>query len=226
MGVPGVVVVKELPAVVKRLASLGLDVETLVRAVEGGLADRNACTDNDPPGFRGFIGWGRTIRRLRELLLPLKWTRTNRRRLAAVVNEQKTIAIAVATGDERTGLDGEPPQSRHPKGPGWEAAVDENRLQLELPLQEVDVSPKTEVSDDFDDDRQDWVTFVLLLYVDPNSGETRCELSLPKDMSAESKLDEWVERILLPSIKPEPEPVIEESSPPAPIDVPVKRRTA
>jgi len=211
-------VVKEPSSVAQRLKELGLNIETLQEALEAGLAERNACTTNDPPGFGGLVAWGRTVRRLRELLIPRDWRRTNSKRLAAVVSPEGTVVIAVSTGDERTGLDGASPQTRYEKGPAWVAAVEENNEQLDLP----GMTPEDDYEDDQNDERLNRVTWVLMFYVDRN--ETRCELSMPRDMSPDGKLDAWVERILLPAISREPEPTVDESVPSAPIDVPVRRR--
>jgi hypothetical protein len=218
-----VALVKEPSLVQQRLEQLGLDVETLHAALKAGLAERNACTENDPPGFGGMTAWAKTVRGLRELLIRREWKRTNRRRLAAVLNPEGTVAVGVSTGDERTGIDGPEPQTAYPKGPAWQAAVDANADQLAFttPGMWPEIEPEREVVDDNDLNRATWV---LLFYI--AARETRCELSMPKEIGADSKkLDSWVERILLPSIPHDPEPAIEENAPAAePIDVPVKRR--
>lgn len=220
MGVESVVVVKEPASVARRLEELGLDVETLRAAVEAGLAERNLCTANDAPGFGGLIAWGRTLRRLRELLIPRDWKRTNRRRLAAVTSPDGSMAVAVSTGDARTGLDGAPPQTSRGKGPAWVAALLENNEQLDLP----GMSDEADEAEGEDDDRLNRATWALLFHIDEGEGETRCELSMPKDMGPDAKLETWVERILLPAIPREPEPAVEGAAPPTSIDVPVKRR--
>jgi hypothetical protein len=216
-------VIKEPSLVAQRLEELGLDVETLHAALKAGMAERNACTENDPPGFSGMTAWAKTVRRLRELLIPREWKRTNRRRLAAVLNPEGTVAVGVSTGDERTGLDGAEPQTAYPKGPAWQAAVDANADQLAFttPGMWVEKEPALEVVDESDLNRATWVLLFCIA-----ARETRCELSMPKDLGADSKkLDSWVERILLPSIPHDPEPAIEDDTPAAePIDVPVKRR--
>ncbi len=215
-------VVKEPSEVERRLLELGLDIDVLHEALRAGLAEAATCTPNDPPGFGGLLAWGRTVRRLRELLIPRGWRRTNLRRLAAVVNPdvEVPVAVAVSTGDERTGLDGSSaPQTRYAKGPAWSAAVAENCGQLSF--QPIPGMEPEAVEDD-EDEGLNRVTLVLMFYVDAK--ETRCELSIPADMGPDSKLDTWAERILLPPIPREPEPNVEAMPPPQPIDVPVKRR--
>lgn len=219
-----VVVVKDPDLVEHRLKELGLDVETLHAALRAGLAERNACTPNDPPGFGGLIAWGRTVRRLRELLIVRDWKRTNSRRLAAVLSPEESVAVAVSTGDERTGLDGAPPQTRYAKGPAWEAAVEENLEQLAWTIPGMVAEAEAELEDtDIDDDRLNRVTWVFMFHV--GADETRCELSMPQNIGPDFKLDSWVERILLPALPHEPETTVE-VTPPTPIDVPVKRRTS
>ena len=65
-------------------------------------------------------------------------------------------------------------------------------------------------------------TWVLLFFIDVT--ELRCELSMPRGIGPDEKLDGWVERIILPPVPLEPEPILAESVPAAPIDVPVTRR--
>jgi hypothetical protein len=211
------VVVTEAMGVARRLQELGLDVQTLHDALRAGLAARNECTDNDPPGFKGIVAWGRTVRRLRELKIPHGWQRSNALRLAAVSNEDRSLAIAVSTGDERTGLDGAPPQTRYAKGPAWAAAVESNMEQLGFPGMFTADEPAEE-----EEPGLDRATWVLLFFVDAR--EIRCELSLPRGIGPDEKLDGWEERIILPAIPLEPETSLAEAVPSEPIDVPVTRR--
>lgn len=136
------------------------------------------------------------------------------------------MAIAVSTGDERTGIDNPEaaPQTRYAKGPAWKAAVEDNRGQLDFPPIPgmVPDEPDDGILSEEEAERLNRVTWVLMFYVD--AGGTRCELSLPRNMGPDSKLDAWADRIILPSLPNDPEPVLEQAVPPAPIDVPVKRR--
>jgi hypothetical protein len=219
-----VVVVGEPSEVERRLWELGLDVGVLHQALRAGLAERNACTPNDPPGFGGIVAWGRTVRRLRELLIPRGWLRTNLRRLAAVANPDGAVAIAVSTGDEHTGIDDPDvaPHTRYAKGPAWVAAVEDNCGQLDFPpIPGMVAEDPDDILSDEEAERLNRVTWVLMFYVD--AGETRCELSLPRNLGPDSKLDTWAERIILPPLPNDPEPV-EETVPLTLIDVPVKRR--
>src|SRR5262249_39614281 len=47
-----------------------LDVEVLREAALVGESFRDSCTENDPLSAPGFLAWARTVRALRELLIP------------------------------------------------------------------------------------------------------------------------------------------------------------
>ena len=59
------------------LAALRLTRTPLLNAVMAGLLARTTCTENDPPFFPGIYQWGRTVRALREGLIPLGWSRSD-----------------------------------------------------------------------------------------------------------------------------------------------------
>lgn len=173
-----------------RLAELGLTFDDLYRAMRYGYLARLSCNSNDPPSTVGFLLWARTTRGLREQLAPRGWMKSDKK-LSVTVNPDETIAIAVSTGDDATGLvDGEP-KSRFPKGPATREAVAINAdAQGELfPLAEVTKRPPT--------------TWFLLLSVEKQKEKTviRAELSLPSSMDEEGRIGGWFERIVLPVIE-------------------------
>ena len=115
-----------------QLAALGMTEECVREAVEAGVADRRGCTPFDPPCFRGVKQWATTIRTLRELLAPKQWTSEDPANFSVVVSPDRAVAIAVTSGDCRTGIAGTPePATKYPKGAKAEAAVRKNS---QLPL--------------------------------------------------------------------------------------------
>jgi len=134
--------------VADRLSELGLTEEVLRNAIITGDMARAACTDNDPPLFRGVTFWGRTTRALRELLAPLGWAKDDTAGFATVRNNERGIAIVVVSGDMGTGSADATvtPKSKFRKGTITIAAVDNNAAQLDL-FDMVNETPSS-VSDD------------------------------------------------------------------------------
>lgn len=89
--------------VTEALAQIGLTKEILRDAILRGEAGRDSCTANDAPGAPGFYAWAGTVRGLRDILTPRGWTRNDDVNYSRVINPDKSIAIAVVTGDEGTG---------------------------------------------------------------------------------------------------------------------------
>lgn len=178
-----------------RLAVLGLDEEILRQAIQRGFAEWAACTANHPPSFPGLLAWGETVRALRDLLAPLGWERSNEGNLPFTVNEAKTIALSVATGDEQTGDPDETPCTQSSKGPRTAGAVAVNARQLDL--FPIAMLPQDLAKIRGEGQRMTWL---LLLHRDEGGREVRCELSRPTSMSENQHVDGWIERIILCSI--------------------------
>lgn len=174
-----------------RLSSLGLSTSQLLTAVEYGEIHRNACTAFDPPCLPGILAWGKTMRGLREALVPRGWVTSDEQNFSIVLNSSGSIAIAVATGSEGTGKFSLIPKTKYPKGPATAAAVGNNWAQITLDFGEehVKTSPKL---------TSDCLTWMLL--IERNKNEINCELSLPKLLNDDGYVVGWEERILLPSI--------------------------
>ena len=95
-----------------RLAHPGLSVELLAEARGLAQADVDQCTDLDPPGFRGAVRTARTMRDLREALIPFGWTPDDSGNQPSVVSPDGRIGIVCTSGDLATGLDYARPKTK------------------------------------------------------------------------------------------------------------------
>lgn len=176
--------------VADRLAQLGLTAEFFELALRGADAEARTYTLFDPPNMPGMARYARTVRLLREQLVPLGWSYDNPRNLARTVSPDRRVAIVTALGDAATGVPHVSPSTRYEKGLATVEAVNRNFLQLTLPIDLGDDQP---VESDVDGT----VTWVLLYTV--TETEIRAELSLPDSM-VEGYIDTWLERIILPPV--------------------------
>jgi hypothetical protein len=197
-----------------RLAELGLKAEFFEFALRGADAEARTYTLFDPPNMAGMARYARTVRLLREQLVPLGWSYDNPRNLARTVSPDRRVAIVTALGDAATGVPHVPPSTRYEKGVATMEAVNRNFVQLTFSIDLGDEQPVEEPVDGL-------VTWVLLYAV--TDTEIRAELSLPDSM-VEGYIDTWLERIILP---PVPFPAAGTAQPrAAEPDVVVTRRTA
>lgn len=185
---------------IDRLTELGLAYELLANAIREGELARASCTKNDPPSTPGFLQWARTTRRLREVLIPLGWKRSQVGKLSTVVAPTGGFAIAVVTGDEATGNPGVTPKTKHPRGPATAAAVEQNLLQLSL------FESPAPANDDANEipDVPERLTWILL--ISRGADSIRCELSLPGSIGDDGRVESWEERIIVEPVAREPEP--------------------
>lgn len=174
------------------LAVLGLTLDQITEARGRAQHDVDECTSLDPPGARGHIRHIRTVRYLREVLIPQGWTPDDSGNVGAVVSPDGSTSIVVTSGDAATGQHGQRPRTKYPKGEVTWRRVRQN-VQLELfedtsdPLEDDDTSETT--------CRQTWV---LLQY--PAGQVVRAELSCPKGVDDSGRISEWSERIVLPDL--------------------------
>lgn len=174
-----------------RLQQLGVDAEQIRRAVMVGLAARRTATRFHPPTYGGYVQWAETHRGLREELVPLSWEPDDAGGFSTVINPSGAVSITVATGTDRTGLNGYPePTSKYPRGPLTQAAVKANQLVIPgFPGIAGEVERLR---------RSGCVTWVLLVHTRHN--EVRMELSCPDHIGDDDRVDSWSERILIGSV--------------------------
>ncbi len=198
-------------AVATRLAGLDLGEADLVRAVQDAFAEAFDCTTHDPPSMAGFIAWGKTVRYLRDRLVPRGWTPANDRNYSTVVHPTGSIAIAVASGDANTGVASRVPSTQYEKGPATTDAVLTNQMTLGDLVPSFPVHPSA---------TQTWL---LLHHFDETNEEIRMELSLPDGISEGGHVTSWRERLLLSPVPGFPTTSIEIRDAGEDIDVPVRR---
>ena len=174
-----------------QLAKLGLTLEQLAEARGRAQHDVDECTDLDPPGSRGQVRHMRTVRYLREILIPHGWIPDDTGNVGAVVSPDGTVAIVVTSGDAGTGLLIHRPKTKYPKGEVTHRRVRQN-IQLSL-FEDLTEEP---LDDDVDEPTR--TTWVLLQH--PAGDVVRAELSCPMGVDDAGRINEWSERIILPEL--------------------------
>jgi len=176
-----------------RLQELGLTEKVLIDGLEAGLAAKALCTSNHPPNFGGTSFWAEAVRWLRENLIPKGWRRDNSFNFPTIVRHDGKIAIAVAAGDEGTGLPKGNPSTRYERGPVMVGKVEVNQ---HLPFEHL---PAGYGEPDPDTPEATW----LLLHFRAGD-ELRSELSFPLTINKAGFVETWAERILLRVIPIDP----------------------
>ncbi|HEV7654372.1 MAG TPA: hypothetical protein VGP36_06495 [Mycobacteriales bacterium] len=192
-----------------RLAELGLDVETLHRAVRAGIAARATRTDLAPRNAQGTDLVSHTVEEFRLLTDERGWSADWAGGQERTVSPDGRTAVIVSTGAGAVGDPRGEVRTAHPKGPLMREAVTENLgfVQEEFPLGlRPEPGPASR--------RLCWV---LLVKVEP--GRADLELSVPNGMR-EGVVDSWAERIPLPPLLLAPE--ADPDDPPGDLDVPVE----
>lgn len=202
-----------------RLGELGLEKDILIDVVRQGHLAYIGCTANHPPLLPGILAWGETVRALREALFPASWSRSDDGNYSLVISPNGQVAIAVATGDEYTGLEQGIPSNKARKGSNTRKAVNYNQYCFEFGAPE-------NLPDTGSDDQEKRSTWILLVHRDTPK-EVRCELSLPASIT-EGHIDSWNERIILGSFPFESDVSVitspEPPTPPSDITIDIKRR--
>jgi hypothetical protein len=190
-----------------RLAELGLDVETLHRAVRAGIAAGATRTGLAPRNAQGSDLVSHE--ELRLLLVPAGWTAEFAGGQERTVSPDGLTSVIVSTGAGAVGDPAGEARTAHPKGPLMRDAVTLNQgyVQEEFPLGLTAPRPV--------EDRP--LCWVLLVKVEP--GLAHAELSVPAGMR-DGLVVTWAERIPLPPLGTAPEA----DEDPAELDVLVEPR--
>ena len=185
--------------VAPRLAALGLTEAVLRDALMNGLQHASACTRHDPPTMAGNLVWGKTNRHMRDVLVTDGWLANNTRNYPTTVHPEGNWQIAVSSGDEGTGVKrlSRPPRTKNPKGPATKEAAERNSKQMVMfPELDEPLSPLEETTPAH--------TWVLLYHLDRHRKLLRCELSLPKSVGIDGRIDDWLDRLILRPISLDP----------------------
>lgn len=212
---------------VSRLDQLGLNRELLLQIARKIRPLLRDCTENDPPTTRGFLLWAKVVRGLRDALLPLGWTRNRIGRCYPLtIHPTERWALAVAGGDEETGVLEGKPTTASTKGRSTKSAVNMNQQVLDLG--EITRLKKESGTQ----------TWVLLVHADKETDDIRMEVSLPVKVRKDGYVSEWAERIIIesdPSGSTGAKVVADDDSPSPqgdpvkrsdPLDIDVRRRSA
>jgi hypothetical protein len=213
------IVFSEVAKMKSRLESLGLEEEPLLVAIAGGQLAVDNCTANHPPMFPGFAGWAETLRGVRDYLGLKGWHNLDENNYSRVVDPTGRIAIAVATGNEDTGLAAGSPTTKASKGLCTVEAIEINVAQQDM-FPDLKAQAMAALKEQ---KREPHITWILLIHRAPN--ETRAELSLPVAIGDDMRVSGWQERIILRSISRDPDPIRRIEPPIQPdLDVQVTRR--
>jgi len=176
--------------------------------------------------MRGTLATGKTLRRLRELYLPVGWQRSRDQNYETVVNPKSGLAITVAAGDAQTGRPTRTPCTRSEKGRVTREAIDRN---LQRSFADLDGAGRKvwEVLDRliWQRDGPARQTWLLLHFWDDQANEVRLELSMPGEMNEQGVVTGWRERIILDPISLDPTAEVAKDEPSDPIDFEVPRKS-
>lgn len=191
-----------------RLQLLGLSADLLVRALLRADAEAKLTTGLEPPTAEGTTRYAKTVRYVREELVPLDWRFDNYKNFCRTIHPSGAFSIVASSGDEFTGVDvpGMKPSTKYPKGDLTALAVMQNADQGVLDLG-ADYAVDTVDPVDLES-----IWFLLQRVTDEN---IYAELSLPTAIENGVIVD-WEERILLPQIsRQDPPPTVTIEEPPS-----------
>jgi hypothetical protein len=192
----------EAPDVTDGLAKLTVPASALHHAVESAYFGYARCTGHHPRNYPGIASWADGVRGLADELKTKGWHLVTVKGQPRVVNDDGSMAITVATGNENTGRNGTA-QPRTKSGKGKTTVESVFRNGFLFPQMERDAEERIRRM-------QVHNLWVLLLYRDMVAGKVYCELSRPITMeqkvgkTRKQRIIGWSERIILLPVDFEP----------------------
>jgi hypothetical protein len=192
----------EAPDVTDGLAKLMVPASALHHAIENAYFGYARCTAHHPRNYPGIASWADGVRGLADKLKTEGWHLITLKGQPRVVNDDGSLAITVATGDENTGRNGgQEPRTKSGKGRTTVESVFRNGFLFPQMEQEAEERIRR---------MQVRSLWILLLFRDMVAGKAYCELSRPVTMEQKvgkirkQRIIGWSERIILPPVAVEP----------------------
>jgi hypothetical protein len=203
-----------------RLHELGIPEGALRDAVQRAYRYVAECTSHDVPSAAGMLAYLKINRELRDILIPHGWSRSDAGNFSTVIAPDGSFAVAVAGGNDDTGLPNGTPTNRNGRGPTAQAAVRVNQYHFSDAYPEV-ISPIQAPP------KPDLQTWFLLHLMDEVTETIRTELSLPAEI-VDGHISLWQERLILSPVPflPAPLPSYDAGNEGDEIDIPVERRVS
>lgn len=194
-----------------RLLELSRDLqrELFSEVMEVGLRARHEATPSHAVTAAGSYQWHASVPALRERLQYLEWTRKDPKNCPIIISPDRSVAIAVMTGDEDTGNPDGIPSNRSKKG---------KFLEEQIKLNNAFNRQYTLFKQDQGSGRHATELWVLLYHYDAIRKEVRYELSLPSEFRKKNIIG-WSERILLGHITEAPAIPVKDMETSQPIEV-------
>lgn len=150
------------------------------------------ATPHDALNAAGSFAYFEAVRCMRDIFCPKGWKIESENGLEAIALPDIKVRIIVSSGDQYTGNSDVAPSTKNSKGPQTKKIVNLNaKLRWLFP----------EMDKPIEQDSGDNATWIFLYHVDMKKNEMRIELSLPVGFDINKEIvQEWKERILLPSI--------------------------
>lgn len=172
-----------------RLEQLGLDAVMLHRVAQRARAEAATCTAFDALGAAGSLLWTRMLRFVREELCTMGWIVQRPRGSELTISTEWGVKLLVISGDKWTGSHVGNPQPKHPKGPTFYQAVEDNQSPLDFGPEFADPT------DDLPAEALDLLTTWMVVYHLTRSGDFKLEVSMPADTEDGQVI--WGERIII-----------------------------
>lgn len=177
------VVVDDPQTVELRLKQLDVPLDVLEAVLVTARAGFVECGKDHPRPYPGTVLQGEAVGELRRRQTLRGWHNRDKDNYALTVHPSGSLAIAVACGTPATGDRDQTPMTRSAKGRASTVAVHQNQMTL------FDMQPEITPPD--------LQTWMLLVYVSPQTYDIRAELSLPLGFNDKGHIAGWAERIII-----------------------------